>query len=444
MTPSVIVVGGGAVGLLVAESLVTRDVAVTTLERDQCGLGASAGNAGWITPSLAIPVPGPGVIAQSLRWLVNPSGPLWIRPTFSPALLAWVSRFVISCGRSTYRHGLAALQAAAMRATASFDRLVERDVEFEYHSQELLYPAFSAGELDHLLGVAADLREAGSRLRIDRVGRDDVLALEPALTDEVIGGLMAEGERRVRPESLVAGLKRRVQSLGADVIEGSEVTALKRDRGGWIVSSLRNEWRAETVVLANGVPAADLLSVLGVRLPIAAAKGYSRTFRTTDTAPARPVYLEDQKVSVSVYDDAVRISGTLELGARTLSLSRRRLRAITAATQRAMPGWDMPDDPVDWAGMRSLSPDGLPYIGAVPGHDGLYVATGHATLGVTLAPLSGELLCAQILDHGSDPLMAAFDPARAVRRLTNRPPQEVGDERRERSDRHALRIGSNG
>ena len=83
-----VVVGGGAVGLAVAEALVRDHVEVTVIERDRCGLGASAGNAGWITPSLAIPVPGPGVIGQSLRWLVNPRGPLWIRPTLSPALLA--------------------------------------------------------------------------------------------------------------------------------------------------------------------------------------------------------------------------------------------------------------------------------------------------------------------------------------------------------------------
>jgi D-amino-acid dehydrogenase len=76
----IIVIGGGAVGLCVAEALVSRGAEVVVLERDRCGTGASAGNAGWITPSLSIPVPGPGVIAESLRWLVNPSGPLWIRP----------------------------------------------------------------------------------------------------------------------------------------------------------------------------------------------------------------------------------------------------------------------------------------------------------------------------------------------------------------------------
>lgn len=441
---SVVVVGGGAVGLCVAESFASRGVSVTTLERDRCGLGASAGNAGWITPSHGIPVPGPGVIGQSLRWLVDPSGPLWIRPTVSPRMLAWISRFVVSCRRSSYRRGLAALQAATARAPASFDRLAERDIEFEFHSHDLLYPAFSANELEHLLGVAADVSASRSAALIGQIGRSEMLALEPALSDRLVGGLIAEGERRVRPESFVDGVKRGVQALGVDVIESAPVTAVRRYGGEWVASSPSGEWRADAVVLANGVPVADLLRPLGVHLPLAAAKGYSRTFARTPSAPSRPVYLEAPKVAISVYDGGVRVSGTLELGAQTLSLSTRRLRAITAAAREALPDWEMPGGAVDWAGMRSLSPDGLPYIGAVPGVDGLYVATGHATLGITLAPLSGELLCDRILDHGTDPLLAAFDPARAARRHTHRPRQEERDERRERSDRHPLRLGSDG
>lgn len=89
-----IVIGGGAVGLCAAEALSARGCEVTLLERARCSEGASAGNAGWITPSLATLVPGPGVIAASLRWLLDPSGPLWIRPTLSPELLGWIARFI--------------------------------------------------------------------------------------------------------------------------------------------------------------------------------------------------------------------------------------------------------------------------------------------------------------------------------------------------------------
>jgi D-amino-acid dehydrogenase len=168
------------------------------------------------------------------------------------------------------------------------------------------------------------------------------------------------------------------------------------------------------VVIAGGVDSARLLAGHGIRLPIAAAKGYSRTYARHPSGPQQPLYLEGPKVAISVYEEGVRVSGTLELGARGLSLSARRLQAITAAAQRALPGWQMPPEPRDWAGMRALSPDGLPYIGPVRRLPGVHLATGHATLGITLAPLTGELLAAMLLDRARDELLSAFDPARAI------------------------------
>jgi D-amino-acid dehydrogenase len=410
----VIVIGGGAVGLCVAEAVASRGGEVTVFERERCGTGASAGNAGWITPSLAVPVPGPGVIGDSLRWLVNPSGPLWIRPTISPAMIAWIARFVVSCARPAYERGLTALQRAAALAGPAFERLAERGVEFELHDEPLVYPAFERSELEHLWHVGDELRGIGVGDPLERLSATELLALEPALSEGVLGGMIARGDRRVRPEAFCDGVRRALVAGGAEVFENSPVEDLIRDGSTWIVESRSVIRRADAVVLAGGVASARLLAILGTRLPIAAAKGYSRTYASHPSGPRHALYLEGPKVAISVYDGAVRVSGTLELGARSLSLSDRRLEALTLAAQHALPGWEMPGSPQDWAGMRSLSPDGLPFIGPVPGWDGIHLATGHATLGITLAPLTGELLAPLLLEGRRSELLAAFDPARAL------------------------------
>ena len=409
-------IGGGAVGLCAAEALASRGAEVTVFERDQCGAGASAGNAGWITPSLAIPVPGPGVIGESLRWLVNPSGPLWIRPTVSPAMLAWIARFVVRCNRPAYERGLAALQHAAALAGPSFDRLAERGVEFELHDEPLLYPAFEQSELDHLLDVGEGLRAAGVGDLLDRLSASELLELEPALSPRVIGGVIARRDSRVRPEVLCDRVRRALVAVGGEVFEQAPVDCLIRDRSSWIVESEPIVRRADAVVLAAGVASGDLLGALDTGLPIAAAKGYSRTYPEHPSGPRHALYLETPKVAISAFDGAVRVSGTLELGARELALSERRLAAITTAAQEALPNWEMAAKPRDWAGMRSLSPDGLPFIGPLPGWDGIHVATAHATLGITLAPLTGELLADLIVDGRRGELLAAFDPTRAIAR----------------------------
>ncbi|MGZ4181036.1 MAG: NAD(P)/FAD-dependent oxidoreductase [Solirubrobacteraceae bacterium] len=419
-TDPVVVVGGGAVGLAIAEALTSRGADTIVVERGRCGGGGSAGNAGWITPSLAIPVPGPGVIGESLKWLVNPSGPLWIRPSLSPAMVGWIARFMRGCSRTAYRRGLVALQGAGALAGPAFDRLAERGVEFELHDEPLLYPAFEQAEFEHLLRIADELGEVGGHAP-RRLSPGEAVSLEPALGDGVVGGLIADGDRRVRPESLTAGLQQALEARGVQVRQGEPVTALTPDRGRWLLQTSNGSLAASTVVLASGVNTVRLTAPLGLRLPIVAAKGYSRTYEPDPSGPRRAVYLEAPKIAISAFDGGVRVSGTLELGAKGLALSSRRLSAITAGAQRAMPGWRMPPDPQDWAGMRSLSPDGLPVIGAVPGRPGLHVATAHATLGITLAPATGELVAGLLLDGRQDPLLEAFDPARFVRaRMTGR------------------------
>jgi len=417
----VIVIGGGAVGLCAAEALSARDCEVTVIEAARCGTGASAGNAGWVTPSLATPVPGPGVITASLRWLIDPSGPLWIRPTLSPDLLRWIADFTLCCRRPVYQRGLLAMQQLVAGASAAFDALAARGVEFEEHVDPLLYPCFERSELEHVWQVVEELQRAGSSQRFERVSPGELFALEPALGPDLVGGVIAQGEQRVRPELLTAGVHRALIGRGVEVLEGAPVTRIARDGAGWTVTTSGGLVRkTDAVVIAAGVGSARLLAAHGVRLPIAAAKGYSRTYSPDPTGPKRPLYLESPKVAISVFDGGVRVSGTLELGAKSLSLSPRRLSAIAAAAGRALPGWRMPADPLDWAGMRSLSPDGLPFIGPVPGLDGVHLATAHATLGITLAPVTGELVARRLLGARGAEVPAAFAPARALRRLDGR------------------------
>ena len=244
------------------------------------------------------------------------------------------------------------------------------------------------------------------------------------MAEDVRGGMIAHCERRIRPEIFTAAVQRALSERGIPVLEDAPVARVIRDGGGWRVDSPSGSARADAVVIAAGIASARLLAAYGIRLPIAAAKGYSRTYPPHLTGPRRPLYLEGPKVAISVFEDGVRVSGTLELGGREVGLSGRRLKAITAAAPCALPAWQIPPRRRDWAGTRSISPDGLPYIGPVAGLEGVNLATGHATLGMTLAPLTGELLADLLLEHRHDELLNAFASSRwrPMRRPRPRPP----------------------
>jgi D-amino-acid dehydrogenase len=173
---------------------------------------------------------------------------------------------------------------------------------------------------------------------------------------------------------------------------------------------------AQRVVVAAGLPTAGLLRRLGVRVPLMGARGYSVTVAGRGTPPRHALYLAEAKLGLSPFDGGVRIAGVFELGARKADVAPGAGERLLAAARPYLSGWQpQSDGPVEaWAGLRPATPDGLPLIGALPGLDGVYLATGHGMLGVTLAPATADLLAPLVLEDRAAPELAPFDPARRL------------------------------
>jgi D-amino-acid dehydrogenase len=147
-------------------------------------------------------------------------------------------------------------------------------------------------------------------------------------------------------------------------------------------------------------------------VPIIGGKGYALDFAPPPIALRHPLYLHDDRVAGSPYDGRLRLSGTMELTGLDTSISRRRVGAIARAAARYLRGWPTDARPARVsAGLRPLTPDGLPVIGRVARAPGVWVASGHSMLGVTLGPATGEALAAAMTGDAPD-VLRPFDPAR--------------------------------
>src|SRR4051812_16279175 len=356
-------------------------------------------------------------MAQALRWMAKPGSPLLVRPSLNPAFLRWSYAFWRSTSPRRYRAGMAALVALGDRALAAFDGLAEAGVEFEMHSDGLLFVALSEQVRDAELRLLRQQRAVGYRGRFETLDAAAVRAREPALGSDVAAGILAADERHVRPRTLTARLAAHLRDRGVEVREGARVAGIASGRPGWrLLLENGGDVRAERVVIATGAASSLLLAPLGIDVPLEGAKGYSITEPSPSVRPRAPLYLLEAKLGVSPFDDGVRIAGTLELGARSLALSAPRLGALDDAAARYLRGWRPSEVRHRWAGLRPLLPDGLPAIGPVPGRAGLFVATGHAMLGVTLAPATAEVLAPAVLEGRGLPELAPFSLARFARR----------------------------
>ncbi|HET9984520.1 MAG TPA: FAD-dependent oxidoreductase [Longimicrobiales bacterium] len=413
----VVVLGGGVIGLASAYELAQRGERALVLDRGVPGGACSAGNLGWIVPSLSEPLPAPGLAWTSVKWMLRRESPLYVDPRFALRAAPWLWRFWRHCNARDYERGLEAVGGLNGRTLERFDALEADGVDFEMHRAGLLFLFHSVAARERSFAEFEALAALGlaSPSRLDP---DEVLGLEPGIAPGVAGGVMIAGERHVRPETLSAGLARRARELGAEVRGGVEVTDVIR-RGGRVTGIVTADGtlEADALVLAAGSWSGRIARRLGFPLPIQPGKGYSVTIRDPAAAPARPLYLSEMRVGLSPFDGAIRLGGTMELSGFGPRIVPARVAAIRRAAARYYPGAAEGGDQVEWMGLRPLTPDGLPAIGRAPGWENVFVATGHAMLGVTLAPVTG-LAVAELVTGGESSFdLGPFDPGRFGRKV---------------------------
>ena len=411
-------VGAGVVGLACAWELRRRGADVVVLERAGVGEGVSRGNTGWVSPSLTYPLPGPGMLREGVRQLLTGGDAFVLRPRLDPAFVGWLWSFRRNCSSARFDAGIRALLALNRRTLELFDAYRDAGVVFEMHTAGLVVAARTPDGLDLYRRTFQRLRDLGYEGgSIDELDAGGLVALEPALDrTQVVAGLHARVDRFVRPEELTAGLAEHLRADGVEIRERCQLHTLARSAGGWALETTTGPVAAQRVIVAAGLPTAPLLRSLGVRVPLIGARGYSVTISGRGAPPRHALYLAEAKLGLSPFDGGVRVAGVFELGASTEHISPIVGERLLGAARPYLKGWQPdPDGAVQaWAGLRPATPDGLPLIGALPGQDGLYLATGHGMLGVTLAPATANLLAPLVLEGRSAPELAPFDPGRKL------------------------------
>jgi D-amino-acid dehydrogenase len=410
----VIVVGGGVVGLASAYRLAASGADVVVIEAGAAGQAASHGNAAKIALAESGPVPAPGMILQGLRWMLRPDSPLYVRPSLAPAHVRFLVRMARYCTAADFRRGLEATLRLGETANDLLDDWARDGLSFESHQAGVLL-AFESRERFDEQAASLGVFEAFG-LVPEHLHDDAVRAKVPALSPRIRHGLFFPDDRQVEPDSLTRALVKRCHELGVEIREHTPVSTVLRQ--GDRVTGVRTptgDVTGDVLLLAAGVWTGPLSRELGVPLPIRPGKGYSVDYSPSPVSFTTSLTLEDARVAVTPLDGRVRLAGTMEFGGLDLRIDQRRVEAIKRAAAHAFPEWGEPEGEAPWAGLRPMTPDGLPVIGQLPELRNVYVASGHGMLGLTLAPSTAELVVDMVL-RGRMPLTAeAFSPRRFTR-----------------------------
>jgi D-amino-acid dehydrogenase len=393
----VVVLGGGVIGVTSAWYLAKAGVEVTVVEREQdAGLQTSFGNAGQLSTGCTGPWAAPGIPLKAVKWLFQRHAPLAIRPDGSLAQLRWLGEMLRNCTPDKYvinksrmlrlsRHSQTCLQA--LRA--------ETGIAYEQRTRGTLQLFRSAEQYRSAQRDLGLLRDAG--IEVDAVHADDCIAAEPALARvraRVAGGLRFPGDETGDCHLFTQALAKKAAALGVRFRYGASVQELRiRNNRVEAVVLEDDVLQADHVVVAMGSYSTALLGRAGIRLPVYPVKGYSITvgLKDADAAPVSTVLDEAYKVAITRFDQRIRVGGMAELSGFDRSLDQRRRATLELVLRELFPDAAADAEPQFWTGLRPMTPDGTPVIGAA-GPANLWTNTGHGTLGWTMSCGSGQLL----------------------------------------------------
>ena len=410
---SVIVAGGGIVGLACGHYLRQAGLQVSIIDAGAIGGECSHGNCGYICPSHIAPLTEPGAMKVALKSLLNPRSPFRVKPRFSLALVHWMLQFARRC---THQQVLTAgkhLQTILNASMAEYRSLVAAEkLDCEWTERGLLY--VFANERP-LAGFAAEDRLLTDHfgLAATRIAGRDLPDFDPGLKPGLAGGFHYPGDASVRPDRLCASWAARLQEQGVTLREHCSLAKVIRD-GSRLVGLETSAGRltADHYVFALGARSTLWSQQLGISIPIEAGKGYSLTVARPEHCPSHPILFPEQKVGVSPFDEGMRLGSMMEFAGYDTTIPPRRIGQLRDAARRYLVADVDGAAEETWFGWRPMTWDSLPIIGPVPGLANTTLATGHNMIGVTLAPATGRLVADLVTAR--EPFIAAepYAPSR--------------------------------
>ncbi len=411
----IVIVGGGVIGLSVARACALRGHRVTVVERHpESRDGCSFGNAGMICPSHFVPLAAPGMVALGLKWMADPKSPFTLRPRLDADLFAWAFKFWKSANARHVERASPVLRDLGLASRAIFLEMARtHGADFGLVQRGLLMLCKSRHTFDEETRLAEKARTLGIPAEV--LDADQAARLDPDVTMDIAGAVHFPQDCHLVPRRFMEWLLADATRAGATFLWNKEVTGWRSEGG--TLRALRTpagEIEGDEFVLCGGVWSALVARDLGLSVPMQAGKGYSLTLPKPRQLPRICSILTEARVAVTPMGQALRFGGTMEIAGLDETIRPLRVQGIVEAAARYYPAFQPSDfDGIQpWCGLRPVSPDGLPYLGRSGRHTNLTLATGHAMLGLSLAPITGHLVAQLMTGETPDVEIGLLDPER--------------------------------
>lgn len=399
----VVVMGAGVIGVTTAWYLARAGAEVVVLDRQAGpGLETSYANAGELSYGMTSPWAAPGVPLKALKWLFMKRRPLFIWPLISPTMWVWGARMLGNCTSESYR-----LNKSRMVRISNYSRdvmpdlIAETGIDYDGREQGTLQLFRTAKQLKSSKADQEVLAAFESPFAV--LDRDGCIEVEPALAgvrEKFVGGLRLTADRTGDCRMFTIALAEKAAELGAEFLYGQTIREIAVESGRVIGvdTEIAGRIEGDAYICAMGSYAPRILRPIGIRLPVYPVKGYSVTLPVADDAlaPQSTIMDETHKVAITRLGDRIRVAGTAEIAGYSGRLGPHATDTVRHVVGDLFPGGGDLDRAEGWTGLRPMTPDGTPVLGAST-YPNLFLNTGHGTLGWTMACGSGRAVADVVL-----------------------------------------------
>ena len=391
---NVIIIGGGAIGLSTAYYLNRSGLSVTIVDANEPNseIICSWGNSGMIVPSHIVPLAAPGVIKQGLKWLLDAESPFSIEFKPSLELLSWLWKFRKAANQSHVERGAKLLQELGLRSRKLYLDIGEK-IDIGLETNGILMLCNSESALEEEFKISKMARDLGMEaIDLDQSG---VRKIETGMRVDIKGGVHYPLDCTIDPVLFMDLMKKHLVQNGVNINYNKPVTEIVVNQNKVeSVKSNDESWSADYVVLSAGSFSSKLVKQIGLKMPLMSGKGYSYTLESPKTKPSVPAILIEARIASTPMGEKWRFGGTMTVTDSNRLINKKKLYAMARYVKNYYPeyesSWVHGFKP--WVGLRPLSADGIPYIGSFKKIPNLIAATGHAMMGISMAPVTGEII----------------------------------------------------
>lgn len=388
------IIGGGIIGLCSAYYLAKEGYEVVVFDKSDMNDGCSYGNAGMIVPSHIIPLAQPGMIAQGIKWMFDSHSPFYVKPRLNLDLMKWGLQFYKHANYKHVEKAMPALRDLSLLSKELYQDFARQNSSFFYEEKGLLmlFKTDKTGiEIEHE-GILAE--RLG--LQVDFLSKAEVSQLEKGTVTDVIGGVHYKSDAHIYPQKFMQFIKDELNRMNVKIEQNTSVNdfVLKNNTVTEIITD-KGTFTTDEVVLAAGSWSPHIARKLNINISILPGKGYSFTLKNQDHKPTIPSILCEGKVAVTPMNTDIRFGGTMEIThTNDIKINQNRLQGIVNSINDFYPELkiEMPKEEDTWFGFRPCTPSGMPIIARDKKLKNLTVVTGHAMMGLSLAPATGKIV----------------------------------------------------